>query len=146
MLKKRNRLKTEKDFLQVLRFGKKIDLADISIYIYQNRSSLPSSSIDFKQMYDEFGNFIGSSITSTMNSGRLKIDNQSKIGIIVSTKNGKAHDRNKFKRRVRNIMRKYISETQSEYIIIKAKGKLVDVTFDAVFYQIQKVFTLQSLK
>lgn len=50
-------------------------------------------------------------------------DDNIKIGIAVSRKSGKAHERNGIKRRIRAICREYLHELDGHYCIIIRPGK-----------------------
>lgn len=136
MLPKSNRIKTEKEFKQVFRNSKKIETEHFKIFIqnveaYHDKPRINIQKI--KSMYDESGKFVGNVSESQSNNepskSLVKPNQIGKLGVIISAKFGKAHDRNKCKRRIRNLLNHYVKENNVN-IVIQVKSNIKDFEFD----------------
>jgi ribonuclease P protein component len=106
MLPKANRLRTDRDFKSIFHKGLRYQNDYFKTFVV--RYSNPSIS-DLKSFYDKDGNFLNDKPTVVNSKGRL--------GIIISAKHGKAHDRNKFKRFIRSTLREYVMSRNISIII-----------------------------
>jgi len=129
MLPDKHRLKKSKDIQKVLRYGEKFDFENLKVFVYKKDPLKSKQNFDskFLQSYDTEGNFIG--INAPLNQ---KITNNvkypSKLTVIISAKQGKAHDRNKFKRRIRNLLRTNVMKSENQWIIVSAKSNSKNIT------------------
>jgi len=120
MLANNNRLKKSKDIVNTLKFGKRYDTLFCKITIY---SPPQNTKAKIYQNYDKFGKFLGNAQPSDQKPSE-KIGIESKLCIIVSAKQGKAHDRNKFKRRVKYILKSDLKSLQNLNIIVAPKSNI----------------------
>ncbi len=132
MLPKSNRIKTEKEFRQIFRNSRKFETEHFKIFVQNlDTPNIPQANLNkIKSMYDENGKFIGSNNSNIQPTQNISKVNQSgKLGVIISAKFGKAHDRNKCKRRIRNLLHHYVKKN-SLNIVVQVKGNIKDLEFE----------------
>lgn len=128
MLPKPNRVKTEKEFKQVFRNSKKFETEHFKIFIQKVENNSVANIQKIKSMYDENGKFVGSEANKLEISNKTK-SQSGKLGVIISAKHGKAHDRNKCKRRIRNLLYPYI-KNNSVNLVIQIKANIKNLEFE----------------
>ena len=140
MLPRRYRLKKSKDIQKTLKFGRKIETPQIKISVLENVLENTPSKFNtlILQNYDSSGRFLDENIPKS-NGPTLNKNSFAKLTVIISAKMGKAHDRNKFKRRVRNLMRQFIQTNKNTWVVISSRKLAKDIDYSLLQKDLQLI-------
>lgn len=139
MLPRIHRLTKTKEINNALRFGRKFNTKSFTISVVQNQPSPKLQNPLIVSQYDKEGNFLGKQDNANFQIKKEKITHNGKLCIIVSTKYGKANKRNLLRRRIRNILREFVLNSELSTVIQVKKGtKLLE--FKEIEFELTEIF------
>lgn len=132
MPNKNNRITKSKEIQIVLKFGKKYDGNFVNIYSQRIETPIP----EIMSRYDKDGKFI--------ESAEGMIDSKpselfARFNVIISAKFGLAHERNLFKRRVRNILRQNQAALKQQNVIVVAKTNISTLSYKDLYNELDRI-------